>query len=283
MKYNILIGVEIVLILVGCSSEHSVNTELIEKSSQSEPVIEIPDGAVSTILPIKSGQRESSLFDLVTESNLFSSDRSFSESDSGKSVEPTPMPKQSAVELDSLKLVGTISTDQGDMFAFIINKKDSEKKGKTQRVARGEKIGEYTLEEIKNDRVVLRNGDNLSVVFLKPTERAQGGGKSGGTEKTGKDAGKRQQNAQNQRPAFEKSKDSDNASIGRASGASDRPVPQMERSVGKQMEETSPDQKPDDANEMQKEHEAASRAVSSSATICGGNSSSPSETQMCGR
>lgn len=270
-----------VFFLMGCGSDSSVDTEPASQSSQYEPSIEMPDADGSNILPIKPGKNEASAFDLVTESNLFSSDRSFSDSDSGKTVEPTPAPKQPAVELDSLKLVGTISTDQEEMFAFIINKKDAEKKGKTQRVALGDKIGEYTLEEIKKDRVVLRNGDSLSVVLLKPSERAQGGGKPGGADKTGKESGKRQPSAQASRPAFERPKEPAVASSGKASSSPDRSATQVDRSAGRQMEDMGSDQKPDNANDMQKEKEPAPSSPASS--ICGGDSYPSGESQMCGR
>lgn len=119
---------------------------------------------------IKRDPGQSEAYSVVTSSNLFTQDRSFTAQESTDDKEPTPGPQQAAREIQDLKLVGTMSLRNSESFAFIIDQKNQEMKGKTLRYKTGDEIAQYTITNIRPDHVILKTGEELAILKLKSSD-----------------------------------------------------------------------------------------------------------------
>lgn len=235
-------------------------TQIQEATSKNEPEL--------NLLQIKSFESQLEAYSLITASNLFHSDRSFTQpdADESKEKEPTPALKPVSIESDSFTLVGTISSDQQDPYAFMIDKKDATRKGKIQRVRVGDKIGNCTVEEIQSDRVIIRTEEKIAIILLKAGNRSSG--PANAKEKRthapeGSDVQAKKKAATNARPAFESGNSAAEKGDLKVNGE-----PQLD-----------PNQ-----NALSDDQQLNAPSSGVSASVCGSKGSiAPFQPEMCGR
>jgi len=168
-----LLAIILCILLTGCPGEDlSEIVTLADISNTGETDADIPDSDLQYQVKRNPGNADS--FSIVTDSNLFNKNREYIEGKDKSKKTPTPEPKQSQKEIKDLKLVGTMSLRDTESFAFIIDRKDKETKGKTLRYKAGDTIGQYSIASIRSDHVILKTGDEFSVLKLKAAETSRG-------------------------------------------------------------------------------------------------------------
>jgi hypothetical protein len=159
--------------LTGCPGEDlSDIVTLADINSPAESDADVPDGDLQYQVKRNPGNVDS--FSVVTDSNLFNKDREYIKGNDKSKKTPTPEPKQSHKEIKDLKLVGTMSLRDTESFAFIIDRKDKETKGKTLRYKTGDDIGQYSIASIRSDHVLLKSGDEVTILKLKASDSSKG-------------------------------------------------------------------------------------------------------------
>jgi hypothetical protein len=125
-------------------------------------------GPDSGNLKLKRKAEQEEKYSIVTDSDLFSPDRKFEAKEEKDDTTPTPAPKQSNTDIPDLRLVGTLSMSDKESFAFIVDQKNKDAKGKALKYGVGEKLGDYVITNIKSDQVSLQKGDTVAALKLKP-------------------------------------------------------------------------------------------------------------------
>ncbi|MBN1550506.1 hypothetical protein JW979_03505 [bacterium] len=126
--------------------------------------------AQDIVYTVKRNVANESEYSVITQTNLFDPERKFEQESAQTDPTPTPSTAPSITEIPNLKLVGTIKTNSEESYAFIVDSKDKDRQGKSKRYAIGDFIGEYRVSMIKPDQVIIKKGDELAVLRLKPVE-----------------------------------------------------------------------------------------------------------------
>ncbi len=162
---------------MGCAPDAGV-IDLETLKSGSEASDFAVDGTSESAVLIKKSPGSAELYSVISELNLFSGDRQFveekedEEEEQADQSEPEPTPKQKMTEIPNLRLIGTISMDKENAYAFIVDSSSKEAKGKIQKYKTGDWVGDYHVLKVERNRVQLRSGEDVAYLDLKPGEGA---------------------------------------------------------------------------------------------------------------